>query len=151
MLPSESIFALIGIAVIAFEASNSLYYYGSQLCEVTPLLTTVQVEYGGSIMNVGKTLSSSTLDQFDPSGLMVYHIGQYVARQIYGAQASNIVGNSILGSINGFFSAQPIEPNQLNWELMFVSSFSVLGGHPVYSYVGYRRITGAAQWKHISR
>lgn len=68
---SETTFALIGIAVIALEVFNPLAwtsYSGSQLCEVTPLLTTVQVAYGGDIMNIEKTLSSSTFDPIDLSG-----------------------------------------------------------------------------------
>ena len=133
--------------MIAFEVSDQEYYSGSQLCEVTPLLTTVQVVYGGGIMNIGRILGSSTFDQIDPSGLMVYHIGQSVGDQIYAAQASNIVGNAILNRINGFVVTQPIDPTGLNWELIFVSSFSVLGDQTVHSHFGDRRITSAGQWK----
>ena len=112
--------------VIAFEVFNRGFYSGSQLCEVTPLLTTVQVAYGGGIVNIGKTLNSSTFDQIDPSGLMVYFIGQSVGTQIYAAQASNIVGNAMLDNINSFLAALPLDPSELNWEFIFVGPFSVL-------------------------
>lgn len=110
--------------MVAFEPLNPEADIGSQVCEVTPLLTKVQVEYGGGIMNIGKTLSSSTFDQIDPDGLMVRYMGQSVGDQIYAAQASNLVGNPILDSINGFVATQSLASMSQNWSRIFVSSFA---------------------------
>lgn len=131
---SEIIFVLIDMAVIALEIFDPGSYSGSQLCEVTPLLTTVQVAYGGDIMNIEKTLSSSTFDQIDPSGLMVYNIGQFISTQLDSAESSSMVGNPILSNIDGFVDAQPINLTELTWELILVSSLSVLGDCPVHSH-----------------
>ena len=74
-------------------------------------------------MNVTKTLSSSTFDQIDPTGLMVYYIGQYIGTQIYSAESSSVVGNPILSNIDGFVKAQPINVTELGWEVIYVSFF----------------------------
>ena len=109
--------------MIVLEVFDPGSYSGSHLCEVTPLLTTVQVAYSDDIMNVTKTLSSSTFDQIDPTGLMVYYIGQYIGTQIYSAESSSMVGNPILSNIDSFVNAQPINVTELGWEVIYVSFF----------------------------